>query len=180
MKVNSFSELSVFLVIVIIFGFAFTMINLTGCLKKNQSASEFRQPRQAVENVLSDLEKAVNRENYSGVLELIHPDFRQFKNELRNEMRKVFRQFSQIELEFYASRVNKTQAGLNVVANWNLRWVCSAEDAGIGCAVAGQTVRRKGRTTFELAKDSSKTWKIKSQRADKLLGSLTPGKQLHP
>lgn len=178
MNIN-FKPFSTVLVVLVAGSFLLGLINLGGCGKKGGDSVARKQNHQARE-ILSKLEQAFNRENYSGVLDLVHPDYRQFNNELRADLRDVFSDFTQLELEFYSSRVNDKKDGMNVVARWNLRWVCTTENTDIGCSSKGQTVRRKGRTTFGLAQNPAGEWKLKAQRGDRVLGGLAPGNRMHP
>ena len=129
-----------------------------------------RQLRDQVNQLISELERAFETENTSGVMRTIHSDYSPSRSELRSNLRAVFRQFNLHDLDFHTLDFSRANDEINLELEWNLRW----RDTD-----AGETERRRGRTTFRLRPGEDDTLQIISQRGDRLLGEKDPGEVSH-
>ncbi|MFB6346928.1 MAG: hypothetical protein ABEK50_14475 [bacterium] len=159
------------------------MVSLTlGCTQLGGTQtgvdSSLRADEQ-IEKPLAALRENFERRNLARFARGIHPDYRDSKSQLRNDLANVYRVYSSIELDIYGERVTRSDNTISVRASWNLRWTCQgpSSQAPSSCrnpSDVGTTILRKGETMFEFRRHKDE-WLLVNQENARLFGSLAPG-----
>lgn len=95
---------------------------------------------------------------------------------LRWTLSDVFRQYSQIDLNFYGKRINVSDQTLSIKTQWNLKWTCTR--SGRGCSTPHSVVHRSGASRFVLKKTDG-IFRLIAQQGVRFLGTLTPGRRIN-
>jgi hypothetical protein len=151
------SALTFCLTIILFFG-------LTGCAPTVDNPAD-RKLRLEANDCVNRIKRGMENENINRIMGVIHPDYSPSEADLRADLRDVFSERTQIELDFYAVNFNRANGEMNLSVSWNLRWNKNS-----------QIELRKGKTTFKLKRNKNDRLMISSQAGDILLGKLNPGR----
>lgn len=164
---------------VVLFG---VVLLITGCAKlpgDYSSSSGTNTAREKIKKPLTALKKNFERRRLMQFSRAVHPNYRRYESQLRNNLADVYRIYSSIQLEFHGVRA--TRSGDRIVANvnWDLRWTCQSprSRAPSRCrndSDVGNVIIRRGRTDFEFEFYDGQ-WRLINQDQDIIFGSLAPG-----